>query len=104
MCARRLLLRACIGVLTFMLGWAGAVLTGTAHYPGRWFASRVVINEVARPHAIDSLPPQPPGSFDQRRRHSQMHPAFEWQKVSPDIIDEEFDVPAPPPPPRPPAR
>lgn len=104
MCGRRLLLRACIGVLTFMLGWAGAVLTGTAHYPGYRFAPRLVINEVARPHAIAPSLPPPADSFEHRRRHCQMHPAFEWREVSPDVFNDEFDVPAPPPPPRPPAR
>ncbi len=103
MCGRRLLLRACIGVLTFMLGWAGAVLTGTAHYPGHLFASRVVVR-VAQPRAIDPLLPPRADSFDHSKRHCQMHPAFEWRNVSPDVFDKEFDVPAPPPPPRPPAR
>ncbi len=104
MCARRLLLRACIGVLTFILGWAGAVLTGTTHYPGHRFAPRLVINEVARPCALDPQQLPPSGSLGYGARRDHMHPAFEWREVSPDVFDDEFNVPAPPPPPRPPAR
>ena len=104
MCGKRLLLRACVGVLTFTLGWAGAVLTGTAHSPGFQHAPRVVF-ELAPPRSIDPrrLPP-PPGSLGDGARHCRMHPAFEWCEVPPDVIGDEFNVPATPPPPRPPAR